>query len=67
MFWERVASPECKTEQKWIWHSYIMSNQNAEAKGMIEFQTFPLLFLQGKAGGGSILISEPADIFFLER
>lgn len=52
MFWERVASPECKTEQKWIWHSYIMSNQSAEAKGMIEFQTFPLLFLQGKAGGG---------------
>lgn len=52
MFWERVASPDCKTVQKWIWHSYIMSNQNAEAKGMIEFQTFPLLFLQGKAGGG---------------
>lgn len=51
MFLEHVASPDCKTEQKWIRHSYIMSNQNAEAKEVIEFQAFPFLFLQEKEGG----------------
>lgn len=51
MFLEHVESPDCKTEQKSIQHPYIMSNQNAETKGMIEFQTFPLLFLQGHEEG----------------